>query len=1011
MTDILLTMLKLSLSGSLLAGLLFILNLLLKDKVSKSFSYYIWLLVLIRLVLPFGYIINLSRFSTSITGSEPSIIINDTNVYQNSNINLNTNINQTVSQSVMPPSNSKNIDNPSIDYNYNTNKLPSVNEPSADITHSLDLLSLLTNNLTNLWLTGMILYLCVHIISYIIFIHRICRSCETPHIDDITIFNQMYSGKQIRFVYNDYIRTPMLIGIFKPMIILPKLAFTSNGLEADLRNILCHELMHYHRHDMIYKWFVVITGSVHWFNPIIYLISKAINHACELSCDEAVIRNMNASQRQSYGNTLLTLAAKKHPPFGVTATTMCEEKRQLKGRLIHIMNYKKKSHWAIVLMFILTVLLTGCASVLAEYSNDSKDNGTISSNTQLPVSDGAPTPSITPSDPSLSDVYKSVLQSNIEFFNTDDHKSIYLDQFNVSSADVPMKITEFSIVDLDNDSMQEVVLRITVNDVVDYGSLVLSCQDGVVYGYTLWLRAFMELKTDGTFSYSSGAADHGFGTISFSKESYTIDRVTYNESNFDADNNLNISYTVSHVYASEDQFNLAFDRQSKKADIIWYEFTNDNIDSVLSEEYQLSEAADSWMEAYAGILSDAPAWPADRGYFGNFTLADVNFDGIPELFFLEGYRRPHVKCGYYYTNGKAVEMNLPESMPMGLELYRNNQTNEFLWLAGGTEYSSASKAFGDSGYQKYHQWWLLDFNNLSVIQKDLYLAWVVRQVWYASDTVDAIDKGFRYWLYKDEQTLWAWDADIGDLDEHYEVRLTALEAEQDAYFGMFELESKALYRDFYDFFTSDYNLNKTLLWECFADWDNRDAIPDISAWNGYDAEDGWGDDIEHINIWWNNYVPDELEELTSGDYKYVINQNNTATITKYIGKGRDVIIPSVIDGKKVTSIGNTFGETGAFQECTALTSVVIPYGVTEIQDNAFQSCTNLTSATIPASVNLLRNCAFDNCQNLKSIYFEGNAPHIGSYVFSSTSDALTLYYHEDMTGWTNPWHGITTGIY
>ena len=148
------------------------------------------------------------------------------------------------------------------------------------------------------------------------------------------------------------------------------------------------------------------------------------------------------------------------------------------------------------------------------------------------------------------------------------------------------------------------------------------------------------------------------------------------------------------------------------------------------------------------------------------------------------------------------------------------------------------------------------------------------------------------------------------------------------------------------------------------------------------------------------------KDAASDDYQFAVNSDNTVTITKYTGKGGNVKIPAEIDGKKVTAIGNTFKETGAFQDCTTLTSVIIPDGVTEIQDNAFQLCTSLKTVTIPASVTLLRNCAFDACSNLQSIYFEGDAPQTGNYVFYPPLP--TIYYHEGAAGWTNPWHGCPT---
>lgn len=158
------------------------------------------------------------------------------------------------------------------------------------------------------------------------------------------------------------------------------------------------------------------------------------------------------------------------------------------------------------------------------------------------------------------------------------------------------------------------------------------------------------------------------------------------------------------------------------------------------------------------------------------------------------------------------------------------------------------------------------------------------------------------------------------------------------------------------------------------------------------------------------------EFYTQGDYEYTINEDGAAIIIKYLGIGGDIVIPAELDGKPVAAVGYRFDETtedyliGAFQNCSGLTSVVIPDGVTDIKDNAFRDCSALATVTVPASVKVIWNCAFAVCPSLEAIYFEGDAPQFANYVFDDAKQPV-LYYHEEASGWTNPFYNCVTATY
>ncbi|HEY3421456.1 MAG TPA: leucine-rich repeat protein [Methanomassiliicoccales archaeon] len=162
----------------------------------------------------------------------------------------------------------------------------------------------------------------------------------------------------------------------------------------------------------------------------------------------------------------------------------------------------------------------------------------------------------------------------------------------------------------------------------------------------------------------------------------------------------------------------------------------------------------------------------------------------------------------------------------------------------------------------------------------------------------------------------------------------------------------------------------------------------------------------------------------SGSFEYSLNSDGTAVeITRYNGTGTSAVIPSVIAGKPVTSIGErafsnctaltavtipnsvlTIG-AGAFQNCYSLTaltipnsvssigegafydvglrSVVIPNSMKVIEDNLFFDCYSLTSVTIPVSITSIGDYSFGNCYQLSSIIIPKSVTNIGAGAFSN----------------------------
>lgn len=127
--------------------------------------------------------------------------------------------------------------------------------------------------------------------------------------------------------------------------------------------------------------------------------------------------------------------------------------------------------------------------------------------------------------------------------------------------------------------------------------------------------------------------------------------------------------------------------------------------------------------------------------------------------------------------------------------------------------------------------------------------------------------------------------------------------------------------------------------------------------------------IESLKIETNNffYSSDNGENLNC---IVAITMPNGETVNKLIVGCKNTRIPSN-SSRPITVIGQ-----GAFYGCSTLTSINIPYGVTEIENEAFSGCQGLERIVIPASVTRVGDYAFSSCEALTSVTF--TSPEEGS---------------------------------
>ena len=148
---------------------------------------------------------------------------------------------------------------------------------------------------------------------------------------------------------SDMLLTPVLTGLIRPKLILP---VSLDPDSAEGRMVQMHENVHKHRLDNLWRILGICIVSLHWFNPLAWIMLKAFFTDMELSCDESVIKSFNTEERKAYAQILLNFAEDKR--LLVSTAFGCSG---VKVRIINVLNYKKLTMIgaAASLLFLLVV--------------------------------------------------------------------------------------------------------------------------------------------------------------------------------------------------------------------------------------------------------------------------------------------------------------------------------------------------------------------------------------------------------------------------------------------------------------------------------------------------------------------------------------------------------------------------------------------------------------------------------------------------------------------------------
>ena len=182
----------------------------------------------------------------------------------------------------------------------------------------------------------------------------------------------------VGLVITDQVKSPSLFGCIRPRVLLPA-NLAGQIPREELRFIFLHELAHYKQGDIWVGWIVALVQSLHWFNPLVWWAFARMRADREVACDALALSRVNNDDGDRYGGALIGLLERFHHSRRLPVVAgILENKAQLKRRLNMITNFRHSTRREIIasaaLLAVLSIaLLTNPQTLPAQSGEHSVD--------------------------------------------------------------------------------------------------------------------------------------------------------------------------------------------------------------------------------------------------------------------------------------------------------------------------------------------------------------------------------------------------------------------------------------------------------------------------------------------------------------------------------------------------------------------------------------------------------------------------------------------------------------
>lgn len=214
--------------------------------------------------------------------------------------------------------------------------------------------------LSKIYLVGVVLVLAWFVIINLRFRRQLKADRIEPLtgklLEDYRALCQTLKVKPLSVYLIDPLPSACLVGVFRPHIALPLTV-----APKDVLHVLRHEIGHYQNRDHLYGVLRLLCCALHWFNPLVWLAAHLSYTDSELRTDERVTASLPDPDKEAYANVLVLSAARHSAPgLAVLATGMTQTHRKLKARVLGVLKGKKPLRlMSIAFVLLSSMLLVG----------------------------------------------------------------------------------------------------------------------------------------------------------------------------------------------------------------------------------------------------------------------------------------------------------------------------------------------------------------------------------------------------------------------------------------------------------------------------------------------------------------------------------------------------------------------------------------------------------------------------------------------------------------------------